>query len=202
MKRGIIGLVLLIAFVFSTAPRSFAQIVSTGPGGPGYQGFTVYANDCPNGFVAAASYTPGPDYVAVMKQVTGVGDAGIQNGTLLGQSQQVTGATFQDPHAAWQSTQLRAPVQFYIYTMNINTDPNTSYTIHGTDGNGNLVSAAAGQPPPQPFTLDCTGQAPPPNPGEQPAPGTPAGDPSCGAQGQACCVNDGCDNAGLECVTQ
>lgn len=191
-------------FAYDLAGTPSTQPEATGAEGQGFVSFQMYVNDCTNGFSAAATYSLIPFYYHNMEIVTGIAQAGLGKGRLVGQSRNASGATFNDPHAAWEA--VNGPVQFYIYTTMENTDPKVSYTIHGTDGSGKVVSKNANEPPPQPFTLNCSNQAPPLNPGEQPDPTQPNTDPntSCGALGQACCVNqqtgvESCDAETLEC---
>lgn len=152
-----------------TAPN---PVASTGGGGPGYTGFTRYTNDCTNGFNAAATYTPDPNdptlpaYYQNTEIVTGPQQAGSRNGRLVGQARALNGATFTEVHPVYEAT--GKTIQFYVYTYMENTDPAIEYTIHGVDGAGNPVSAAPGQPAPQPYTLTCpANNVPPPLPGPQ-----------------------------------
>lgn len=149
---------------------SGAATPSTGNGGLGYQGFVQYENDCTNGYAAAAAYTPSPAYYAVVEMVDSIAQAGHKKGRLVGEARTLNNATFTDSHPAWESVGGGgSTVHFYVYTIMENTTPETDYTIHGVDAAGNLVSASATEPPPQPFTLTCPADAqPPPQTGEYP----------------------------------
>lgn len=154
----------------TTGRTSSAAIPSTGNGGLGYQGFVQYANDCTNGYAAAAAYSPATAYYGVVEMADSTAQAGLGKGRLVGQARLLNNETFYDSHPAWESVGGGgSTVRFYVYTVMEDTVPETAYTIHGVDGAGNLVSANATEPPPQPFVLTCPADAqPPPQNGEYP----------------------------------
>ncbi|MBI1863346.1 hypothetical protein HYS00_04490, partial [Candidatus Microgenomates bacterium] len=163
--------------VTNTPPQTPGNpVTSTGSGAPGYQNYTRYSLDCTNGISVASTYVADPadptkpNIYFNVEQVTGATQSTPGTGTLLGQGVVPNGGTYNDPHVAWSS--VGVPLQFYVYTFKENTDPKAEWTIHGVDATGNDVSAANGQPAPQPYSIQCpAGGTPPATPGQQ----TPGG---------------------------
>lgn len=150
-------------------------------GNAGFLAFASYAIDCTNGVAVTAAYQAGSDPTKPpiyynIELVNDQSQAGLGKGTLIGQDVTVNQGTFFATNPTWYANGQTA--LFYIYTIPENTTPKESYTIHGLDAGGTIVSRAPDEQPPLPFSLTCptTPQSPNPPPIVPPTNPTVGGD--------------------------